>query len=258
MTSPLVTLRLSDRRADVILSRPQARNALNLQMCEDLTLAFDTIARTPDIGVVVVSAEGRVFCAGADMKERQGRDEAWVMARRRASFRAYERVGACAMPVVCVVQGALVGSGGEIAMSCDFVLASTAATFRFPEPQWGTVGATQRLQRAIGVSRAKELLFTGRVMGAEEARGLGLVARLAAPEALEAEAEAIVAQILAAPMLAMRLTKHCVDQGSRTDLASGIAIELSAIERNLQQSDWQGGVARFSDLVGSGKTETGA
>lgn len=177
MTSPLVTLRLSDRRADVILTRPQARNALNLQMCEDLTLAFDTIARTPDIGVVVVSAEGPVFCAGADMKERQGRDEAWVMARRRASFRAYERVGACAVPVVCVVQGALVGSGGEIAMSCDFILASTAATFRFPEPQWGTVGATQRLQRAIGVSRAKELLFTGRVMGAEEARGLGLVAR---------------------------------------------------------------------------------
>lgn len=67
-----------------------------------------------------------------------------------------------------------------------------------------------------------------------------------------------MAQILAAPMLAMRLTKHCVDQGSRTDLASGIAIELSAIERNLQQSDWQGGVARFSGLVGSGKTETGA
>lgn len=258
MTASLVTLRLAGRRADVILSRPGARNALNLQMCEDLTGAFDTIARTPDIGVVVLSAEGPVFCAGADMKERQGKDEAWVMARRRASFRAYETIAACAVPVICVVQGPLVGSGGEIAMSCDFILASTTATFRFPEPQWGTVGATQRLQRAIGVTRAKELLYTGRVMGAEEAKALGLLARLVPPGTLDAEADAVVAQILAAPLLAMRLTKQCVDQGSRTDLASGIAIELAAIERNLQQSDWQGGVARFSSVVGSGKTEAGA
>ncbi|MDQ1850462.1 enoyl-CoA hydratase/isomerase family protein [Gemmobacter fulvus] len=258
MSHPLVTLRLSDRRADVILSRPAARNALNLQMCKELITAFDTIARTPEIAIVVLSAEGPVFCAGADMKEREGRDEAWVMARRRASFRAYDCIAACAVPVVCVVQGALVGSGGEIAMSCDFIIASDAASFRFPEPQWGTVGATQRLQRAIGVGRAKELLYTGRVMAADEALALGLVARLVPSTSLASEVEAVVDRILAAPALAMRLTKHCVDQGSRTDLASGIAIEMSAIERNLQQSDWRGGVARFSGIVGSGKKEAGA
>ena len=235
----------------MILSRSVARNALNLQMCHDLTEAFEIIAATPEIGLVVLSAEGPVFCAGADMKERQDRDEAWVMARRRASFRAYDTVAACAVPVVCVVQGPLVGSGGEIAMSCDFVIASTSATFRFPEPRWGTVGATQRLQRVIGVSRAKELLYTGRLMEAAEAQALGLVARLVAPEALAAEVEAVAAQILAAPALAMRLTKHCVDQGSRTDLASGIAIELSAIERNLAQSDWRGSVAHFVGSVGT-------
>lgn len=257
MSQPFVTLRLSGRRADVVLSRPAARNALNLQMCEELVAAFETIAGSPDIAIVVLSAEGSVFSAGADMKERQGKDEAWVLARRRASFRAYDCIAACAAPVICVVQGPLVGSGGEIAMSCDFILASDTATFRFPEPQWGTVGATQRLQRAIGVSRAKELLYTGRVMRAEEALAYGLVARLAPPESLLAEVEAVVEGILAAPPLAMRLTKQCVDQGSRTDLASGIAIEMSAIERNLQQSDWQGGVARFSGSIGSGKKEAG-
>jgi enoyl-CoA hydratase/carnithine racemase len=258
MSQPLVVLRLNGRRADVILSRPAARNALNLQMCEELIAAFESVALHPEIAIVVLSAEGPVFCAGADMKERQGRDEAWVLARRRASFRAYDSIAACAIPVVCVVQGPLVGSGGEIAMSCDFILASDAATFRFPEPQWGTVGATQRLQRAIGISRAKELLYTGRIMEAPEALALGLVARLVTPEALAAETEAIVARILAAPALAMRLTKQCIDQGGRTDLASGIAIEMSAIERNLQQSDWMESVTRFAGIVGSGRQEKGS
>lgn len=255
MTAPLVTVTLSGRRADVRLSRPAARNALNLRMCEDLTKAFETIAATPDLAVVVLSAEGPVFCAGADMKERSGRDEAWVMARRRASFRAYDTVAACVLPVICVVQGPLVGSGGEIAMSCDFIIASTAASFRFPEPQLGTVGATQRLQRVIGVARAKELLFTGRKMSAQEAQATGLVSRLVAPDALEGEVEEVVSSILSAPSLAMRLTKQCVDQGSRTDLASGIAIEITAIERNLQQSDWRGDVARFSGAIGTQKAE---
>lgn len=255
MTAPHVALRLSDRRADVILSRPEARNAVDLRMCEELTAAFETIAAHPGVAVVTLSAEGPVFCAGADLKERQGRDESWVMARRRAAFRAYDTIAACPVPVICAVQGPLVGSGGEIAMSCDFILASATATFRFPEPQWGTVGATQRLQRVIGVSRAKELLYTGRTLPADEALTLGLVARLAPPEGLGALMEATVASILAAPPLAMRLTKHCVDMGHRTDLASGIAIELAAIERNLQQSDWQGGVARFARTVGSDKAE---
>lgn len=244
----LVTLHLSDRRADVVLSRPAARNALNLQMCHELTEAFETIAARPEVGVVVLSAEGPVFCAGADLKERQGKDEAWVMARRRASFRAYDTIAACAVPVICAVQGPLVGSGGEIAMSCDMILAAPAASFRFPEPQWGTVGATQRLQRVVGVARAKELLYTGRLMEAAEAHAIGLVTRLAAD--LDVLVEETAAAILKAPPLAMRLTKQCVDQGSRTDLASGIAIELAAIERNLAQSDWRGAVARFSDSVG--------
>lgn len=256
MNEPLVKLNLSNRRADVVLARPKARNALNLQMCQELTAAFETIAGRPEISVVTVTAEGPVFCAGADMKERTDKDEAWVMARRRASFRAYDTIAACAVPVICAVQGPLVGSGGEIAMSCDFILASSAATFRFPEPQWGTVGATQRLQRVIGLARAKELLYTGRVMASDEALRLGLITRLAPPEALTDLMEETVAAILAAPPLAMRLTKQCLDLGSRTDLASGIRVELAAIEQNLRQSDWRGGVARFSDSVGTGKGES--
>ncbi|MGX1309235.1 enoyl-CoA hydratase/carnithine racemase [Amorphus suaedae] len=236
--------------ASVVLARAEARNALNLAMCHGLTEAFEALSADPEVRVVLMRAEGPVFCAGADLKERTGRDEAWVLSRRHASFHAYETIGRCAKPVVAVVQGPVVGSGGEIAMSCDFVVASTAATFRFPEPQWGTVGATQRLQRVIGRSRAKELLFTGRTMGVDEAYGLGLVARVVEPDALEATAREIAAQIAAAPPLAMALTKECVDLGSETDLESGIRIELKAIERNLAESDWRSGIADFADSIG--------
>ena len=138
-------------------------------------------------------AAGPVFCAGADLKERQGKDEAWVRQRRLASFAAYEAIERCSKPVVAIVQGPAIGSGGEIAMACDFIVASDFVTFRFPEPQWGTVGATQRLQRVIGKRRAKELLFTGRTMPVEEAYALGLVARVVPADELPASAEAIAA-----------------------------------------------------------------
>ena len=251
MTASLVQLRRQGARADVVLARAEARNAVNLQICEELVQVFDQIAADRDTRVVVLSSEGPVFCAGADMKERAGRDEAWVMARRRASFRAYDTIAACAAPVVCAVQGPLVGSGGEIAMSCDFIIAADHATFSFPEAGWGTVGATQRLQRVIGVSRAKELLYTGRKMPAPEALALGLVSRLVPAADLQASVDEAAESIAAAPPLAMRLTKQCIDQGSRTDLAGGIAIELAAIERNLLESDWRSEVGRFSKLVGN-------
>lgn len=250
-----VQLLKAGARVDVLLSRPEARNALNLPMCEDLIEAFKQIATHPEIELVVLRSEGPVFCAGADMKEREGRDEAWVMNRRRTAFRAYEMIGACTVPVIAQVQGALVGSGGEIAMSCDFIVASSAATFRFPEPQWGTVGATQRLQRVVGVARAKELLYTGRVMEAEEAHRIGLVTTLTKPDTLEITVNEIADRVLRAPPLALKLTKQCIDQGSRTDISSGIAIELSAIDRLLSESDWRGAVGRFSASVGTSAKE---
>ncbi|MAC77308.1 MAG: enoyl-CoA hydratase [Rhodobacteraceae bacterium] len=251
----LVRLEDHGARVDVVLNRPDARNALNLPMCEDLIDAFAQIASMPDAGIVVLRAEGPVFCAGADLKERKGRDEAWVKARRRLAFQAYETIGNCALPVIAQVQGALVGSGGEIAMSCDFIVASDAATFRFPEPQWGTVGATQRLQRVIGVPRAKELLYTGRVMGAQEAHRVGLVTTLTPADSLTATVDEMAERILHAPALALWLTKHCIDQGARTDLNSGIRIELAAIDRLLSESDWKGSVDRFGQQIGSAVTE---
>jgi enoyl-CoA hydratase/carnithine racemase len=238
--------------AQVILNRPQARNALNLPMCMALREAFEAIGSDPDIRVVLLSGNGPVFCAGADLKERQGRDAAWVRARRVAAFQAYFTIERCPLPVVALVNGPTVGSGGEIAMSCDFVIAAEDASFRFPEAHWGTVGATQRLQRVIGRARAKELLFTAREMPAAEALSLGLVARLVPPGALSGAGEETARQIAGAPALAMRLTKQAVDLGGRTDLDTGIGIELAAIERVLADGAWKGGLDKFAETIGRG------
>lgn len=247
---PTVAISVADGIARVTLTRAEARNALNLPMCHALTEAFERLDADDRVRAVLLDAEGPVFCAGADMKERVGRDEAWVRARRLAAFRAYEAIERCRKPVVALLQGPVVGSGGEIALCCDFAVASPAATFRFPEAGWGTVGATQRLQRAIGKRRAKELLFTGRAMPAEEALAAGLVARLVPQDQLEATGQAIAAAIAKAPPLAMALTKQAVDLGEEAALPTGIRIELAAIERNLAEGGWRDGLAAFARGAG--------
>ncbi len=242
-----ISLRHDGPVARVTLDRPAARNALDLPMCLALRAAFEALDGDETVRVVLLDAAGPVFCAGADLKERQGRDEAWVRHRRRAAFAAYEAIERCGKPVVALVGGPVVGSGGEIAMACDFIVAAETASFRFPEPQWGTVGATQRLQRVVGKRRAKELLFTGRAMPAAEAHGLGLVARLVRPDSLAAEGEAVAAGIAAAPPLAMALTKQAVDLGEEVAQATGVRIELAAIERLLAGGEWRQGIARFAE-----------
>jgi enoyl-CoA hydratase/carnithine racemase len=239
--------------AHVELTRPEARNAVDLPMCVQLRAAFEEIDADEDVRVVLLSAHGPVFCAGADLKERTGKDASWVRRRRAASFAAYAAIEQCRRPVIALVHGAVVGSGGEITMAADFALAAEGTTFRFPEPHWGTVGATQRLQRVIGKRRAKELLFTNRPLDAGEAAALGLVSRVVPADEL-AEAGAETARTIAkAPPLAIALTKRAVDLGAETDLDRGIRIEMSAIEQCLADGGWREGFARFAPGKGDEK-----
>ncbi|GGL80843.1 enoyl-CoA hydratase/isomerase family protein [Wenxinia marina] len=231
--------------ARIVLNRPHKRNAVDLATCVALPAAIMALDTDPDVRVVLISGAGPVFCAGADLSERKDRDAAWVRQRRLAAFAAYEAIERCGKPVIALVHGAVVGSGGEIAMAADFIVAAEGTVFRFPEPKWGTVGATQRLQRAIGVRGAKELLFTGRDLPAAEALTRGLVARVVAAADLDAAGRETAAAIAAAPELAIRLTKQAVDLGAATDLTSGIRLELAAIDQNLAAGDWKAGLDRF-------------
>lgn len=256
MSEAYETLRV-DRQGGIVtltLHRPEQRNALNLAMCDDLLASLTSLRGDAEARIVLVRGAGPVFCAGADLRERDGKTEAWVRERRRRAFAAYDAIASCELPTVAVVHGAAIGSGGEIAVCCDFILASTAASFRWPEVGWGTVGATQRLQRIVGRNLAKELLFTGRRVSADEAVRIGLANRAETPDSLDAAVAEIAEAIAKAPPLAMRLSKRCIDLGAETDLRRGVEIELMAIDRALADREWREGVKAFDAAIGGKKT----
>jgi len=226
--------------ATITLDRPESRNALNLAMCEALLAAAQGAAADASVRLVLVRANGPVFCAGADLKERQGMSEAQVRERRMKAFAAYAALEALPMPVIAVLEGPAVGSGCEIACACDFIVATPAASFRVPEAIRGTVGATQRLPRVLGKRLAKDLLFTGRTLGAEEAERHGLVSRLVVPETLEAVLAEISKTIVEAPAQALRLAKRSVDRGVELHPQGALATEIAAIEEQLASDDWMG------------------
>ena len=229
-----VQLSFEGEVATVTLDRPEVRNALNLEMCEALIAALkDLKAR-----VVFVRGNGPVFCGGADLNERKGKSEQWIRERRMKAFAAYAALEALPMPCIALVHGAAIGSGVEIAAACDFIVATPDATFRTPEAQRGSVGATQRLPRILGKRLAKDLMFTGRALTADEAYAAGFVARIASD--LESEKKQIAESILKAPPLALELAKRTIDRGVELDPAGALQAELEAIEAQLAAGQWMG------------------
>jgi len=232
-----VEYRVADGVATIALNRPEVRNALNLEMCEAL-LAATRRAVDEDARVVFVRGNGPVFCGGADLKERQGKSEQWIRERRLKAFAAYEALEALPMPCIALVHGAAIGSGVEIAAACDFIVATSDVTFKTPEAQRGTVGATQRLPRILGKRLAKDMMFTGRALTAEEARVAGFVARIVSD--LEVAQKEIAEAIVKAAPLAMRLGKRAIDRGIELDPKGARQAEIEAIEEQLASGQWMG------------------
>jgi enoyl-CoA hydratase len=219
--------------ATITLDRPEARNALNGAMCEELRMAAEAAVGDPAVLLVYVRAAGPVFCAGADVKERPGMSADQVRARRLKGFAAYRALEALPMPAVAVVQGAALGSGVEIAAACDFIVATPDAVFGTPEALRGTVGATQRLPRIVGKRLAKDMMFTGRRLSAVEALAAGLVSRIVPADKLEHELANISQAVMVAAPKALRLAKRCIDGGLELDPKGALALELEAIEAQL-------------------------
>ena len=228
---------IADGVATVALNRPEVRNALNLEMC-DAILSFAKNISETQTRIVFIRGNGPVFCGGADLNERKGKSEQWVRERRLRAFAAYGALEALPMPCVALVHGAAIGSGVEIAAACDFIVAAPDATFRTPEAQRGTVGATQRLPRILGKRLAKDLMFTGRALTAPEARDAGLVTRIT--ENLHEEQRKIAETILKAPPHALKLAKRTIDRGIELDPQGALQAELEAIEEQLAGGQWMG------------------
>lgn len=247
MSEPVALYAITDQGvASLTLNRPDARNALNTALCEAL-LEATRRASADGAKLLLLRARGPVFCAGADLKERQGMGDDAIRARRLKAFAAYDAIERLPMPVVAVLEGPAVGSGVEIAAAADFIIATPAASFRTPEALWGTVGATQRLPRVLGKRLAKDLMFTGRALSAEEALAAGLVSRIVAPDALEESVATIAATIAKAPPAALALAKRCIDEGLERDPRGALATELMAIEESLAAAEWRRAMAGFGD-----------
>ena len=236
---------LADGVATITLNRPEARNALNRAMCEELVTAAAAATADANVRLVLVRGAGPVFCAGADLKERKGMSVDDVRNRRLRGYAAYNALEALPMPTIAVVHAAAIGSGAEIAAACAFIVATPEATFATPEALWGTVGATQRLPRVLGKRLAKDMMFTGRKLTAEEARTAGLVTRIVTADKLDAALAEIAQTIAKASPAGLRQAKRCIDQGSELDPRGALATELLGVEENLAQDAWRERMAGF-------------
>jgi enoyl-CoA hydratase/carnithine racemase len=235
----------------VELNRPEALNAMNTAMGEELLHCFDRLAWDRQVRAVVFTGAGeKAFCVGGDLKEREGMtDEAW-----RAQHLIFEqgaaRVLHCPVPVIAAVEGFAMGGGCELAVLSDFVVASESAVFAVPEVTRGIfpgIGGTQLLPRIIGAPAAKEMIFTGRRVAAPEARALGLVNHLVPRGQARAKALEIATAIAENGPVAVRQAKKAINWGSETDLETGMALAIEAYNNTVSTEDRLEGVRAFNE-----------
>src|SRR5665811_139374 len=237
--------------AELALDRPEAMNAVSTQMALDLGAACAQLGADQDVRVVMVtSTHARAFCVGADLKERASFTDADLVAQRPVARAAYSGVLNLPMPTIAVGEGFALGGGLEIALSCDLIIAGSAAVVGLPEVSVGVIpggGGTQLLTRRIGWSRAAGMIFTARRMPASEAAALGVVDEvLGAGHALERGLE-LAAQIVGNSPVGLRQAKRAMRLGADVDLATGLEVEDGCWRATAFSSDRAEGVAAFAE-----------
>jgi enoyl-CoA hydratase len=249
------TLALSEPAGQVLqvtLNRPNVANAMNTQMGLDLLDVFTDLFARPDAyrAVVVTGAGERAFCAGGDLKERQGMsDETW-QAQHLIFERMIRTVLEAPMPVIAAVNGAAYAGGCEISLGCDFIYAARTARFALTEVTIGIMpgaGGTQTLPRAVGLRRAKEILLTGRPFTAEQAYEWGMVNRLCEPGSVVQDAVETATVIAGNAPISIRQAKRSMHYGVNMSLADGMLFEIEAYNRMVPTDDRREGIASFNE-----------
>ncbi len=240
---------VADGVFEIRLERPERMNALGVATCAALAQAVSDAAQQ-HARVVLLRGSGRAFCAGADLKERQGMELAARLEHNAAIRAAIEAIASARFVTVAVLNGVALGGGLELALACDLRLAAAGITLGLTESRIGALpgaGGTQRLPRLIGVSRALQMMLSGEPVTSEYALGIGLLNEVHAPEELDARAQAF-AQLLAsrsAPSLAA--IKRLVYQGIDLPLAEGLNLERAAVPAILGSADYAEGLAAFAE-----------
>ena len=236
----------------LMLNRPQVANAMNTQMGRDLLAFFDEINAAPSKQrcIVLTGAGERAFCAGGDLKERNGMtDEAWQDQHLLFERMIRAFIG-CPVPVIGAINGAAYAGGCELALCCDFVYAAETARFALTEVTLGIMpgaGGTQNLPRTVGERRAKEIILTGRPFTAAEACDWGMVNRVCEPGRVVEEALETGRRIADNAPISVRQAKHTIHFGMQMDLASGMMFEIEAYNRMVPTEDRKEGVLAFNE-----------
>jgi enoyl-CoA hydratase len=229
--------------ATLELYRPQKKNSLNTEMRHELEACLKELANDHSVRVVVITGGAEIFCAGADISEIEGTSSAEAAYTHAREFQIlFDQVESLPQPTVAAVSGYALGGGCELALACDFRIASDTARFGLPEIKIGAFpggGGTQRLPRAIGVAKAKEMILLGDPINAEQALAIGLVQKVVAKDKLMAEAQTLAAKIAALPRLALQASKMLINKSQEIDLATGLEFEARTF----------GGIAHTHDLA---------
>ena len=244
-----IELTSADGIATLTFNRPKALNALNSTLLEEFANALETINKDESIRVLLLTGAGeKAFVAGADITEIAPLTPLAAKKFAQCGQDVIGKLQELAIPVIAAVNGYALGGGCEMALACDFIYASDKAVFGLPEINLGVIpgfGGTQRLPRLVGANRAKEMIFTGKHLTATEAKEIGLVNKIFAPEELLPAANETAKLIAAKGKASLCAAKQTVNQGLNADLATGLAIERDAFALCLASPDAKEGTGAF-------------
>ena len=233
------------------LNRPEVRNALNSELLQELELAIDEAGLLEGLRVLIITGGGdKAFCAGADLKERLNMSESEVRSFLSAIRRLLIKIEELPLPVVAAINGFALGGGTELALACDLRVAVADAALGLTETRFAIIpgaGGTQRLPRLIGIPLAKELIYTGRQLSAQEAMARGLVNRVAAKDKLMEVCLELAEEIAKAGPIAVAQSKFAINKGQDVELHTGLAIEASAYETCIPTVDRIEGLKAFQE-----------
>jgi enoyl-CoA hydratase len=248
--STLLIERHADGYAVVTLNRPEALNALNSTLFAELAAFLDTVEQDDSVRCLVLTGSGpKAFAAGADIKEMADQTYAQMYTGNFFAL-GHDRITRFRKPIIAAVNGFALGGGCELAMLCDFILASDKAKFGQPEINLGVapgIGGSQRLTRAVGKSKAMEMVLTGRMMDAAEAERAGLVSRVVPADTLLDEARAVATKIAAQSILAVMANKEMVGAAFETTLTQGVQFERRLFHSLFAFDDQKEGMSAFVD-----------
>ena len=245
---PTIRYEKQDNIGIITINRPEALNALNTAVFNELEPLVGEIERDATLAALIITGEGRSFVAGADIGEQCPMDlEAGRKWARRGSS-VFRRIEKLEIPTIAAVNGFALGGGCELALTCDIILASEKAKFGQPEVGLGITpgfSGTQRLPRRVGIGKAKELIFSGKMIKADEAKTIGLVNEVYAPEALMDAALEMARSFTKNAPIAVKYAKACIDRGMQMDLDDGIALENEMFAMCYATADQKEGMTAF-------------